>query len=110
MSKNRQYWSRQTVESHYVGPTDTKGARIIATTVGGARLVVDWDYELSPTDNHVKAMKALAIQLNWLDETGMAIVGTTKKGFCLAFFDTCGVVTSPLCEWALVPMSMKGSI
>ncbi len=103
------YYPRQSIESHYVGPTDHRGARIIARASGSdysrqLRKVVPYDYALNATDNHVAAMKALAIQLGWLDKTGMGIVGSTRKGYCMVFFDTAALVDSPMAEWMLTPI------
>lgn len=103
------YYPRQTIESHYVGPTNHRGARIIARASGSdysqqLRKVVPYDYGLNPVDNHVAAMKALATQLGWLGATGMGIVGSTRKGYCMVFFDTDALVDSPMSEWMLAPI------
>ena len=105
------YYPRQSIESHYLGPTDTLGSRIVARassnqweTSRQLRKVVPYDYALNATDNHVAAMKALAIQLGWLDKTGMGIVGSTRKGYCMVFFDTAALVDSPMAEWMLTPI------
>ena len=63
-----------------------------------------YDYVLNATDNHVEAMKALAISLGWLDATGMGIVGGTQNGYCMVFFDTAALVESPMSEWMLTPI------
>jgi len=101
------YYPNQSIESHYVGPTNHRGARIVVRTSGGKRLVVPYDHALNPADNHVEAMKALAIRLGWLGTTGFGIVGGTQKGFCMTFYSSGSIVRSPVSEWDLAPSRIK---
>jgi len=52
------------IETKYVGPTNTKGGRVIAKTAGN-RIIVEWDSVLGIEDNHVAAACALAEKLGW---------------------------------------------
>lgn len=48
------------VYTKYLGPTDTLGSRIVATTPGGPeRVTVAYDYALSVADAHQSAADAL---------------------------------------------------
>jgi hypothetical protein len=65
----KQYRYRACIRTHYVGPTNHRGSRVIATddypkTWPGERrrLVVHWDHALNPTENHGAAAQA------WLDK------------------------------------------
>ena len=81
---------KQSIQSHYLAPTNHRGARIVANAAGGQRLVVSWDYALNAADNHVAAMKALAVKLDWIQGVkGPArpnfLVGSTDKGYVMVF-------------------------
>lgn len=45
------------IRTRYLGPTDTQGARISATTSEGKRHVYPYRYELSATRNHEHAAR-----------------------------------------------------
>lgn len=63
----------QSIETRYVGPTDRRGSRIIASAPGG-RVVVSWDYSL-PNElesNHAAAASALCAKQGW---TGRMVGG-----------------------------------
>ena len=75
----------QAIQTKYVGPTNTKGARIIARYQGG-KIIVGWDYAKDVTENHLDAALALATKLDWLRHTHGWAHGTLPDGsFCLAF-------------------------
>jgi phage gp37-like protein len=65
-----------TVETRYCGPTDYKGARIIATTGDGIRHVIPYPGELSGEAAHRKAVDELAAILGW---RGFRVVGAPNK-------------------------------
>ena len=44
----------QAIRTRYLGPTTHRGARIVARATAGRR-VYDYDYSLSPQDNHKAA-------------------------------------------------------
>jgi hypothetical protein len=63
---------RQAIVTKYLGPTNNRGARIVAKAGGGARayakrMVIAWDYALDVADNHRMAATELARKLNWLE-------------------------------------------
>ncbi len=70
--------TRQAIETRYVGPTNHRGSRIIATTAGGHRLIHHWDYSLGIEGNHYAAAKALQAKLDW---EPIVAGGSTKAGF-----------------------------
>lgn len=50
----------------YLGPTDTKGSRIIARIAGsGKRFIISWDYALNPGDNHDAAAIEACKRMGW---------------------------------------------
>lgn len=70
--------TRQAIETHYRGPTNHRGSRIIATTLGGHKLTHQWAYELGIDGNHYAAAEALRAKLDWPSIKGG---GSTAKGF-----------------------------
>lgn len=68
---------RQAITTKYLGPTDTRGARIKATCDAGS-LTVPYDHALDAPGNHREAAKALAVRLNW---PGRYAGGGTKEGY-----------------------------
>lgn len=75
---------RVAVQSRFLGPTDTKGARVKVTrcdrTPEGLpvqSLTVSWDHSLSTSDNHTAAIKAFVDQLGW---DGTWVTGGTVDG------------------------------
>lgn len=70
------------ISTHYLEPTDHRGARIVATAEGGHRVTVSYPYELSGTDVHAVAAVALARKLHW---KGTLIGGGTAKGYVFVF-------------------------
>ena len=49
----------QAIYTKYLGPTNTKGARIKAYTLGGLSVTIGFDYALSGEARHFEAVKAL---------------------------------------------------
>ena len=55
------------VTTYYLNPTDKRGARIKARTLGGDTTVtLAWDHGLNSDDNHKAAADELAAKLGWL--------------------------------------------
>jgi hypothetical protein len=54
----------QAIETKYLGPTNTRGARIVAKA-GPGRRISSWDHALSSYDNHIAAARAYAEQFQW---------------------------------------------
>jgi hypothetical protein len=67
----------QAILTKYIGPTNTRGARVKASTEGGATLTVGWNHEVNHDENHRLAAFALAKKLNWV---GKWAGGGTKTG------------------------------
>ena len=86
----------QTITTKYVGPTNSRGSRVIARTTSGVRRVMAWDYARSQDSNHREAAHLLAEQLGWagewiagtLNENGNVYVcvsgATSERGFEVA--------------------------
>lgn len=57
------------IETRYLGPTNTRGSRIKATTLGSdaKSVTVTYDDALNSWDNHRAAAEALIGKLGWLD-------------------------------------------
>jgi hypothetical protein len=61
---------RQAIRTRFAGPTDTENPRVIATAAAG-RVVVEWDDERDPSQNHALAARALCHKFGWdLDLAG----------------------------------------
>ena len=71
----------QAIETKYVGATNHRGSRIIATTPGGHRHTQQWDYALSIDANHYAAAEALRTKLDW---PAIRAGCTTNNGFVFA--------------------------
>jgi hypothetical protein len=82
--------------TRYVGPTDTKGSRIIASvperlsrpgalSTGAYRLTISYDSGRSSAANHADAAAALADRLGW---TGRLTGGATGDGYAFVFTTT----------------------
>ncbi len=54
----------QAIETEYKGPTNTRGARIIARAQAGL-MNVPWNYALSVEENHDAAMRAFVVKWGW---------------------------------------------
>lgn len=77
----------QAITTKYLGPTNTRGARIKATCDAGS-LTVHWDYALNPSRNHAAAAQALAEKLGW---TGRYVGGAdTRSGYVFVDADSDG--------------------
>ena len=68
----------QSIETRYVGPTNHRGSRIIATTPGGHKLTHEWNYEFNIEANHYAAAEALRANLDW---PSIKAGGSTAKGY-----------------------------
>lgn len=71
------------IETRYLGPTNMRGSRIVATTGDRVRLIVPYDYNADrPCDAHAKAALALCNKMGW---DGDLIGGHTRSGMCWVF-------------------------
>lgn len=55
---------RQAIITKYLGPTETKGARVKAKAYAG-NITINWDDGLDVNENHYKAALALCEKLEW---------------------------------------------
>ena len=53
------------IKTHYLGPTNTRGSRIVATSCH-QRKILQYDDSIGQAANHVRAAKALAQHHNWI--------------------------------------------
>jgi predicted GIY-YIG superfamily endonuclease len=75
----------QTINTKYIGVTNTKGSRIKATNSGkGASVTLGYDHALNIDGNHKKAAEALKAKLDW---QGRMIGGHTEPGMVWVFED-----------------------
>lgn len=56
----------QAILTRYLGPTNTRGARIKATCAAGS-ITISYPYDLSGQAVHRKAAEALVSKLGWVD-------------------------------------------
>lgn len=88
---------RPAIQTRYAGPTNYRGARVIARAQAG-RIVVPWDHALNVEDNHLAAARAFAAKWCWagtwhggalVDGSGYAFVMALEpkwnSGFAIAF-------------------------
>ncbi len=73
------------IETKYVGPRDRTGARIIASTESGHRVVIPYPHELSGEAAHRKAAMELCRRKMSGGDCGKMIGGGTKKGYVFVF-------------------------
>lgn len=66
----------------YVGPSNVKGSRIIASDSDGNRVIMSYPYELSGEDAHRKAAQTLCDKMGW---TGELVGGGLKNGYAWVF-------------------------
>lgn len=78
----------QAIYTKYLGPTNTKGARIKAYTIGGLSVVIGFDYALSSESRHFAAVKALDKKhnLNW--PINDMCYGDAPGGYVFCFRDS----------------------
>ncbi len=67
---------RQAITTKYIGPTDSRGARVKATAQAGS-VTLSWDHALDTDDNHLAAAKALQKKYGW---TGTLCGGGLPNG------------------------------
>ena len=77
----------QAITTKILGATNTKPARIKATSGSGISVTVSFDYGLTEVQEHAQAVIALCKKLNWMDR-GPFLMGGTKDGYCAVFADS----------------------
>ena len=55
---------RQAIVTKYLGPTNMRGSRVVATCQAGS-LTVGWDHALDAPANHTAAARELAEHMGW---------------------------------------------
>lgn len=65
------------ITTRYCGPTNCRGARIIASEPDGKRMSVPYPHELSGAEVHRHAADALMARLGW---TGPYVSGYQRPG------------------------------
>ena len=66
----------QAIQTKFLGPTNTRGARVKAIADAGS-ITVSWDHRLNIQDNHRAAAVALARKFGWGDDwTGGGLPGS----------------------------------
>jgi hypothetical protein len=55
----------QSIATKALGPTNTTGQRVKATSASGISIIMPWDHSVGYERNHVVVAKALAIKLAW---------------------------------------------
>tara|TARA_R100001015_G_C4593346_1_gene148688 strand:+ start:261 stop:509 length:249 start_codon:yes stop_codon:yes gene_type:complete len=73
------------IQTKYLGPTNTKGARIKAFTCNGHSVTIDYDYALSDELIHFEAVKAPKekYSLDW--NISEMTYGGLKEGYAFTF-------------------------
>ena len=74
----------QAITTKFHSPTNTRGARISATSESGHRVMIGYPHELSDAAVHAEAVKALCAKLGW---HGKLACGATKTGFVFVFVE-----------------------
>lgn len=70
----------QAITTKYIGPTNTRGARIKARCAAGS-LTVGFDYALNEDERHRGAAEALRKKLGWTaDHYGKIVSGVIHTG------------------------------
>lgn len=87
------------IHTRWLGPTDTKGSRIKAASVGSGRSVtVPRDYALSGVAYHAVAVRALCERLGW---GGAWFAGESAdgRGYSFVCADWTGSLRFPAVKW-----------
>ena len=69
---------RQSIETHYVAPTNHHGSYIVARAPSGGKVTHAWDYSINSDANHHAAAEALRAKLDW---PSIKAGGSTAKGY-----------------------------
>jgi hypothetical protein len=56
------------IRTHYVGPSNFHGSRVIASDSDGNRVNLGWDDALNSDENHKAAQVALCKKMKWTGE------------------------------------------
>lgn len=86
------------IRTRYKGPTNNRGARIMATDDDGNRVTVPYRYGLDGAAVHAIAAKALVVKMGW--GPCRMIAGGLKDGYAFVFAesDAFDFGVKPKCE------------
>ncbi len=70
------------ITTKYIGATNTRGSRIVATDCDGNKATIGYPHELSGEACHRKAADALCEKMGW---KGEMIGDGTKDGYAFVF-------------------------
>lgn len=80
----------QAIQTRYLCPTNSRGARIKATCAAGS-ITISYPYEISGQACHRKAAEALVSKFKWdLPSYGALLGGQFNKGNYVFVFDNSG--------------------
>jgi hypothetical protein len=79
------------VVTRFLGPTNHRGARVVATLPSGKRVTVAWDHALGERENHARAA-ALAIAHTGYNPNGRVVTCSAvgDRGYVVGFLDVRG--------------------
>lgn len=77
----------QAITTKFLGATNTKPARIKATSGSGISVTVSKNYGVTEIQEHARAVIALCKKLNWTNR-GKFLMGGTTDGYCAVFPDS----------------------
>lgn len=73
------------IQVKYLGPTNTKPARVYAWAEGGLCVILSWDHALNGDENKRRAAEALINKLHWRTEiSGFGYLPNGDAVFTLA--------------------------
>ena len=70
------------IVTKYLGPTNYKGSRIVASDCDGNRVAISYPSELTGEAVHRKAAEALCEKMGW---GGTLVSGSVKNGYVFVF-------------------------
>lgn len=70
------------IETHYLGSTDRRSSRIVASDSDGNKVTIPYPGELDTEKAHRKAAYILKNKMGW---HGKLVGGSTKKGYVFVF-------------------------
>lgn len=68
MARQKSWPMPYAITTKYLGPTDTKGGRIVARH-GPSKISVPWDHSINAEGNHIAAAHLLKRRLGYEDDT-----------------------------------------
>lgn len=81
----------QAIETRYIQPTNTKGAKVKAITESGLSVTLPYDDGLTGSNAHWPAALALATKLGWHGEWVCCAVNGCKRGYVFALVSRDGM-------------------